>query len=111
MTLFAASLYGDMIFFLFCMACMGAWAAVEAAERRKAAREAAEAALSAPVLTYDVVYPNGLRKTVEARTAEEAATIVAGDANLKHDVALYLNGKLAGTVRPQPDGSNRPDWF
>lgn len=64
-----------------------------------------------PILLYDVVYPNGLRKTVEARTSEEAVCTVAGDANLKHDVVLYLDGRVAGVVRPLGRGVNQTTWF
>lgn len=58
-----------------------------------------------PLNWYDVVYPNGLRKSVTARSPKEAAEIVAGDTNLKHDVVLYTDeGRIAAVVRPRPDG-------
>ncbi len=97
--------HGDLIAFVFLLVCAAVWFVVESVKRGRAYR-------AAPVLMFDVVYPNGLRKSVEAKTAEDAARIVADDANLKHDVVLFSpTGRLAGVVRPLGRGVNHPTWF
>jgi hypothetical protein len=52
----------------------------------------------APIYMYAVVYPNGLRKEVFARDAEEAVMVVADDGSLRHDVVLYLDNRVVGVV-------------
>jgi hypothetical protein len=110
--LFASISVDLILFFVFAVA-LTAWLVFDAR-----ARSRPRAGPPAPILYFDVVYPNGLRKAIEARTAEEATELVAGDTSLRHDVVLYYpGGRIAGVVRPRvavwPGDDERFDrvWF
>lgn len=63
------------------------------------------------IFVYDVVYPNGNRKEVMAHDSREAVEIVADDVNLRHDVVVYLGGRVVGVVRYSKTGRHAATWF